>query len=128
MEIRTVRTAGAPAPAGHYSQAVIHNGLVYVSGQLSVDPETGEGLAVSIEGQTERALNNVAEVLKAAGSGLDRVLKVTIYVSDISQWSAVNETYARIMGDHRPARAVIPAGDLRHGLLVEIDAIAAAGG
>ena len=125
MEIKTVQTPGAPVPAGHYSQAVVHNGLVYVAGQLSIDPKTGEGLAGSVEEQTERALRNVAAILEAAGSGLDRVLKVTIYVSDVSLWGAVNETYARVMGGHRPARAVVPAGDLRHGLLVEIEAIAA---
>ena len=125
MEIKTVHTPAAPSPAGHYSQAVVHNGLVYVAGQLSIDPETGERLAGSVEEQTERALRNVAEILEAAGSGLGRVLKVTIYVSDVSLWGAVNETYTRVMGGHRPARAIVPVGDLRHGLLVEIDAIAA---
>ena len=128
MEIRTVQTLDAPAPAGHYSQAVVHNGLVYVAGQLSVDPKTGEMVAGPIEEQTERALGNVSQILRAAGSGLDRILKVTIYISDVSHWGAVNEAYARVMGDHRPARAVVPVGDLRHGLLVEIDAIAAAAG
>jgi 2-iminobutanoate/2-iminopropanoate deaminase len=127
MEIRTVKTPGAPAPAGHYSQAVVHSGLVYVAGQLSIDPQTGERRAGTIEEQTEQALSNISEVLKAAGSGLDRILKVTIYISDVSLWGAVNEVYARVMGGHRPARAVVPVGDLRHGLLVEIDAIAAAG-
>ena len=127
MDIKTVQTPDAPAPAGHYSQAVVHNGLVYVAGQLSIDPQTGERLAGTIEEQTERALSNVSAVLRAAGSGMDRVLKVTVYVSDISLWGAVNEVYARVMGEHRPARAVVPVGDLRHGLLVEIDAVAAAG-
>ena len=125
MEIRTVQTEDAPTPAGHYSQAVVYGGLVYVAGQLAIDPRTGERKLGSIEEQTEQALTNVAEILKAAGSDLSRVLKMTVYVADISLWGAVNETYARLLGEHRPARAVIPTRDLHHGFLVEIDAVAA---
>lgn len=125
MEIRTVHTQDAPSPAGHYSQAVVHGGLVYVAGQLAIDPLTGEKRLGSIEEQTEQALKNVGEILKAAGSDLGRVLKMTVYISDISLWSAVNEVYARVMGEHRPARAVIPVGALHHGFLIEIDAVAA---
>jgi 2-iminobutanoate/2-iminopropanoate deaminase len=125
MEIRTVYTPNAPTPGGHYSQAVVHNGLVYVAGQLSIDPRTGEKLLGSIEEQTEQALRNVAEILRAAGSDLGRVLKMTVYVSDISLWGAVNEVYARVLGEHWPARAVIPTRELHYGFLVEIDAIAA---
>ena len=125
MEIRTIQTPNAPAPGGPYSQAVVYNGLVYVAGQLSIDPRTGEKKLGSIEEQTEQALKNVAEILKAAGSDLSRVLKMTVYVSDINLWGAVNEVYARVMGMHRPARAVIPTGDLHYGFLIEVDAIAA---
>jgi 2-iminobutanoate/2-iminopropanoate deaminase len=125
MDIRTIQTPNAPAPAGHYSQAVVYNGLVYVAGQLSIDPRTGEKKLGSIEEQTEQALKNVAEILKAAGSDLSRVLKMTVYISDINLWGVVNEVYARIMAEHRPARAVIPTGDLHYGFLIEIDAIAA---
>jgi 2-iminobutanoate/2-iminopropanoate deaminase len=126
MEIKTINTQDAPTPAGHYSQAVVYNGLVFVSGQLSVDPRTGEKKIGSIEEQTEQALKNVGEILKAAGSDLSRVLKMTVYVSDIGLWGAVNEVYARVLGEHRPARAVIPTGELHHGFLIEIDAVAAA--
>lgn len=126
MEIKTIHTQDAPTPAGHYSQAVVYNGLVFVSGQLSVDPRTGEKRLGSIEEQTEQALKNVGEILKAAGSDLSRVLKMTVYVSDIGLWGAVNEVYARVLGEHRPARAVIPTGELHHGFLIEIDAVAAA--
>lgn len=126
MEIKTVHTQDAPTPAGHYSQAVVHNGLVFVSGQLSIDPQTGEKKIGSIEEQTEQALKNVGEILKAAGSDLSRVLKMTVYVSDIGLWDAVNKVYARVLGEHRPARAVIPTGELHHGFLIEIDAVAAA--
>ncbi|MGH9882271.1 MAG: RidA family protein [Pyrinomonadaceae bacterium] len=125
MQIRTVSTPNAPSPAGHYSQAVVYNGLVFVSGQLSVDPQTGEKRLGSIEEQTEQALKNVAEILKAAGSDLSRVLKMTVYITDINLWSAVNAVYARLLGEHRPARAVIPTGELHYGFLIEIEAIAA---
>jgi 2-iminobutanoate/2-iminopropanoate deaminase len=125
MDIELIHTSNAPSPAGHYSQAVVHNGLVYVAGQLSIDPQTGEKKLGSIEEQTEQTLNNVGEILRAAGSDLSRVLKMTVYISDINLWGAVNEVYARIMGAHRPARAVIPTRELHYGFLIEIDAIAA---
>ncbi|HEY0378340.1 MAG TPA: Rid family detoxifying hydrolase [Pyrinomonadaceae bacterium] len=125
MEITYVHTQNAPAPAGHYSQAVIYNGLVFVAGQLAIDPRTGEKKLSSIEEQTEQALKSVGEILKAAGSDLSRVLKMTVYISDIGLWGRVNEVYARVMGEHRPARAVIPTRELHHGFLIEIDAVAA---
>lgn len=124
-EIRYIRTTDAPIPAGHYSQATVHDGVVYVAGQLAIDPATGERKLGSIEEQTERTLRNVEAVLKAAGSDFSRVLKMTVYVADIELWGAVNATYARILGDHKPARAIVPTKDLHHGFLVEIDAIAA---
>src|SRR5918997_1644629 len=125
MEITYVHTPDAPAPAGHYSQAVVYNGLVFVAGQLAIDPRTGEKRLGSIEGQTEQVLKNVGEILKAADSDLSRVLKMTMYISDINLWGAVNEVYARVMGEHRPARAVIPTRELHHGFLIEVDAVAA---
>jgi 2-iminobutanoate/2-iminopropanoate deaminase len=126
MEITHVHTEDAPTPGGHYSQAVVYNGLVFVAGQLSIDPRTGEKMLGSIEEQTEQALKNVAAILKAANSDLSRVLKMTVYVSDIDLWGRVNEVYARVLGENRPARAVIPTGDLHYGFLIEIDAVAAA--
>lgn len=124
-DIHLLQTPDAPTPAGHYSQAVVHNGLVYVAGQLPIDPVTGEKLPGTIEEQTERTLRNVEAILKAANSDLSRVLKMTVYVSDISQWGAVNTVYARILGEHRPARAIVPVKELHYGFLLEIDAIAA---
>jgi 2-iminobutanoate/2-iminopropanoate deaminase len=124
-EIRCITTPDAPLPAGHYSQATVHDGVVYVAGQLAIDPATGDKRLGSIEEQTERALRNLEAILTAAGSGLDRLLKVTVYISDIALWAAVNAVYARILGAHRPARAIVPTKDLHHGFLVEIDAIAA---
>lgn len=126
MEIKTIQTQNAPAPGGHYSQAVVYGGLVFVSGQLSIDPKTGGKKPGSIEEQTEQTLNNISEILKAADSDLSRVLKMTLYISDIELWGAVNEVYARVMGEHRPARAVIPTKELHYGFLIEIEAVAAA--
>jgi 2-iminobutanoate/2-iminopropanoate deaminase len=120
-----ISTPNAPQPAGHYAQAIVHNGLVYVSGQLAVDPATGEKKLGSIEEQTEQALQNVAAILQAAGSDLGRVLKTTVYVSDIGLWGRVNAVYATVFGDHRPARAVVPTRELHYGFQVEIEAIAA---
>jgi 2-iminobutanoate/2-iminopropanoate deaminase len=128
MEIRPVQTPNAPEPAGHYSQAIIYGGIVYVSGQLAIDPQTGEKQLGSIEAQTEQTLKNVGEVLKACDSDLGRVLKMTIYISDMGLWGAVNSVYARVMGAHRPARAVVPVKDLHHGFQIEIEAIAATRG
>lgn len=123
--MRAISTPDAPTPAGHYSQAIVHQGLVYVAGQLAIDPRDRERPVGPIGEQTEQAMRNVAAILEAAGSGLDRVLQMTIYVSDISLWGEVNEVYARIMGDHRPARAIVPTRDLHHGYQIEIQAIAA---
>jgi 2-iminobutanoate/2-iminopropanoate deaminase len=125
MEIKPVLTPNAPPPGGHYSQAVVYNGLVYVSGQIAIDPETGEKQLGSIEAQTEQTLKNVSEILKACDSDLSRVLKMTIYVSDMDLWDAVNSVYARVMGEHRPARAIVPVKDLHYGFQIEIEAIAA---
>lgn len=124
MDIKRITTADAPKPAGHYSQATVCNGLVFVAGQLSIDPATGAYKTGTIEEQTELALNNVHAILQAAGSDWSRVLKMTVYVADINLWDAVNQVYARILGEHKPARAVIPTGALHHGFLIEIDAVA----
>jgi 2-iminobutanoate/2-iminopropanoate deaminase len=125
MEIKSVLTPNAPRPAGHYSQAIVHQGLVYVAGQLPIDPATGEKKLGPIEIQAEQVLANISAILHAAGSGLDRVLKMTIYISDINLWGKVNEVYARMLGDHRPARAVVPVNELHYGFQIEIEAIAA---
>ena len=125
MEIKRIKTPNAPTPAGHYSQATVYNGLVFVAGQLSIDPATGEHKTGSIEEQTELALSNVHAILRAAGSDWSRVLKMNISVADINLWEAVNKIYSRVLGENRPARAVIPTGPLHHGFLIEIEAVAA---
>lgn len=123
-EIRSVLTDQAPAPAGHYSQAVVHGGLAYVSGQLPFAPGDRERHLGTVAQQAEQALGNVAAILEAAGSGLDRVLQMTIYLSDGDYWKVVNEVYSRVMGEHRPARAVVPVSPLHYGAALEIQAIA----
>lgn len=122
--MHTILTPEAPVPAGHYSQAIVYNGLVYVAGQVPIDPQHPQAPPGSIEAQTEQTLRNVEAILKAAGSSLDRVLQMTVYITDISLWGAVNATYARILGDHRPARAIVPVKDLHYGYQIEIQAIA----
>lgn len=125
--MKFVSTPDAPSPAGHYSQAVVHGDLIFVAGQLPIDPTDPSRAPGSITEQTELALANVAAILRAAGSGLDRVVQMTVYITDVTLWGEVNAVYSRMMGDHRPARAVVPAGELRHGMMIEIQAIAAAG-
>ncbi len=123
--MQSIQTDRAPKPAGHYSQAIVHGGLVFVSGQVSIDPATGEKVVGPIVVQTERTLRNLEAVLQAAGSGLDKVLKVTVFIPDIALWGTVNEVYGRVFGDHRPSRSVVPIRDLAHGYLIEIEAVAA---
>jgi 2-iminobutanoate/2-iminopropanoate deaminase len=116
-----------PTPKGHYTPGIAANGMVFVSGQLPMDPATGEIVPGGITAQTERALRNVELVLEAAGSSLDRVVQMTIYIPDGELWGGVNAVYARVMGSHRPARAVVPVSPLHYGALIEIQAIALAG-
>jgi 2-iminobutanoate/2-iminopropanoate deaminase len=120
-----VRVEGIPEPKGHYSPAVVHNGLIFVSGQLPMNHATGEVETGSIEKQTEVALRNVETILQAAGSDLNHVVQFTIYVSEMDDWDKVNEVYKRILGEHKPARAIVPVKTLHFGTQIEIQAIAA---
>jgi len=122
--IRSIQVRGTRPPAGHYSQAIVHDGLVYVSGQLPIDLATGTPVAGPVEAQTELVLDNLRRILEAAGSGLDRLLQITIYLASIDHWPAVNATYARILGNHRPARAVVPVPNLHFDAVLEVQAIA----
>ena len=123
--MRTIRTDDAPSPAGHYAQGIAHGGVVHVAGMLPKDPNWPDAPHGTVEDQVERAMRNVEAVLRAADSGLDQLLSVTIYVTDIGLWPRVNATYARILGDHRPARTVVPVPQLGGGYLVEIQAVGA---
>ena len=124
-DITYIQTPNAPTPGGHYSQAVLHNGCLYVAGQLAIDPASGKPVAGEIEEQAELVLRNLQAILQAAGSDLNRLLKVTVYISDIALWGRFNVVYVRMMGAAKPARAVVPVNDLRYGCVIEIEAIAA---
>jgi 2-iminobutanoate/2-iminopropanoate deaminase len=125
--VKHIFLPNTPPPVGHYSPGVIHGGFVFVSGQLPMKPGTTEHVIGTIEEQTEQCLRNVEAVLKASGSSLDQVVQMTVYVADGDMWSRVNATYAKVMGSHKPARAVVPVKDLHFGYQIEIQAIAVAG-
>ena len=120
-----VSSPGAPTARGHYSQAVVHNGMVYVAGQLPIVPGAPDARLVSFEDQASRVIDNVAAILAEAGSGLDLIVKATVYIADVSQWPAFNSIYAERLAGHKPARTVVPVSGLHYGYLVEMDAIAA---
>ena len=126
--MQLVQPAEMPVPKGHYTPGIVANGLVFVSGQLPTDPATGALVGTTAEEQTERALRNTELVLRAAGSSLDRVVQMTIYIPDGELWGAVNTAYSRVMGSHRPTRAIVPVSPLHYGALIEIQAVALAGG
>ena len=123
--MKVIQPPDQPTPKGHYSPGIEHNGVIYVSGQLPMNLVTREPFVGDIETQTELALRNVETILLAANSDLNHVLQMTIYISEMDDWGKVNEVYARIMGEHRPARAIVPVKDLHFGTQIEIQAIAA---
>ena len=123
--MKTIISNDAPLPAGHYSQAIVHQDLVYVSGQLPINPKIANKHVGSIEDQTKQALHNLETILKSAKSDKNHVLKVTVYISDIALWDRVNSVYADFFEDHRPARTIVPTRELHFGYQIEIDAISA---
>jgi 2-iminobutanoate/2-iminopropanoate deaminase len=128
-EKSVVRTEAAPAPfqGAPYSQAISAGGLVFVSGQLALRPDHAEIVGDSIGEQTEQVFANLRAILEAAGSGLDRLVKTTVYLADLGDFAGMNEVYARHVGDAPPARATIEVAALPSGAKVEIEAIALAG-
>jgi len=126
--MKAISTANAPIPAGHYSQAVVYGGVVYVAGMLGIDPQNPDAHPGDAAQQTRQALANVSAVLEAAGSDLTRVVRMMVYVSGHDLWGDVNTAYAEAMGDHRPARAIVPVQSFREPFVVEIVATAALGG
>ena len=126
MKKEIVSTKDAPAAIGPYSQAIKAADLVFISGQIPLDPASGEIAGDSIEAQTERVIKNLEAVLNAAGSGLDKVIKTTIYLTDLSDFAVVNEIYGSYFNDAPPARATVEVSGLPKGVKVEIDAIALA--
>lgn len=123
-DICLIEPTGTAAPGGHYSHGVGYGDLLFVSGQLGIRQDGSHTADDIFEVQARQALQNMLAVLDAAGSGPQDVLKVTVYIVDVANWPRLNKVYAEVMGDARPARAVVPVPALHYGYLVEIDAIA----
>ena len=124
MKMIDVDSEAKKKSKAHYSAAVVHEDIVYVSGQLPMNPETGLPVEGAIEEQTRVALQNLLDVLLLAGSSKEKVLRTTAYIPDVSMWGKVNEVYAEFFGNHKPARTVVPSTALHFGCLIEIDAVA----
>lgn len=121
---KIINTQNAPSAIGPYSQAVEYNGMIYVSGQLPINPQTGEFEGCDIVSQTEQSIENIKAILESAGSSLDNVLKSTIYLANISDFSAMNDVYSKYFKTECPARAAFEVANLPKGALVEIEVVA----
>jgi len=121
---KTVATDDAPKAIGPYSQAVIHEGTIYLSGQIPLDPVTGQVVEGDVAAQTERVLDNIKAVLAACGSSLDLVLKTTVFLKDMAEFSKFNEVYGRYFPENPPARSTVEVARLPRDVRVEIDVIA----
>ena len=125
MDLRATRTDRAPAPVGPYNQAIVAGDFVFCAGQIALDPATNELVGgADIRAQTRRVLDNLAAVLVESGSGLDRVTKTTVFLTDLTDFAAMNEVYGERFGSHRPARSTVPVSQLPRGAKVEIECIA----
>jgi 2-iminobutanoate/2-iminopropanoate deaminase len=122
-----IETEHAPQAIGPYSQAVVANGFVFASGQIPIDPATGQFVEGGIVEQTEQVLRNVSNLLEAAGTGLARVVKTTVFLADMNDFAAMNEMYARFFGAEPPARSTVQAARLPRDARVEIEVVALAG-
>jgi len=127
IALGTVVTENAPQAIGPYSQAVVVDGMVYTAGQIALDPKTGAMVGKTTAEQAEQMLKNLGAILEAAGSGLDQVVKTTVYLADMADFSAMNEVYAKYFSTHKPARSTIQAAGLPKAARVEMDAIARVG-
>ena len=123
--MKQVSTSDAPAAIGPYSQGIVSGGFLFSAGQIAIDPATGQIVEGGITAQTERVMSNLLAVLQSAGLGWNDVVKTTVYLHDMADFPTVNEIYARMMGDARPARSTVQVSALPRGGLVEIDLIAA---
>ena len=121
-----ISTDRAPKALGPYRQAIHANGFVFCSGQIPIDPAAGAVVATTVEDQTRQAIINLRQVLEAAGSGLDKVVKTTVFISDMNDFAAVNGVYAELFGDAKPARSCVQVARLPKDVKIEIEAIAVA--
>jgi 2-iminobutanoate/2-iminopropanoate deaminase len=124
---KIISTPDAPKAIGPYSQAIVANGFVFVSGQVAIDPATQQVISGDVAAQTDRVLNNLAAILKAAGSGLERVVRSTVFLKNIGDFAAMNEVYGKYFTSAPPARSTVEVARLPKDVLVEIDVIALAG-
>jgi len=124
MKTDIVNTYDAPLPAGHYSQAIVAGNMIFVSGQIPVTPLTGDKIPGSIGEQTYQALQNLLNIVKAAGGDLHTIVKTTIFITDINNWEEINRVYADFFGSTQPARSIVQVSNLYHGAKIEIEAIA----
>jgi 2-iminobutanoate/2-iminopropanoate deaminase len=124
LPLKQVQTANAPQAIGPYSQGIIAGGFLFTAGQIAIDPSSGQVVAGDVKEQTERVLANLSAVLGAAGASWRHVVKTTVFLHDMNDFPAVNEIYARVLGEARPARSTVQVAGLPRGVLVEIDAIA----
>ena len=124
MSKDVISTPHAPAAIGPYSQAVRSGNLLFLSGQIPLDPATGQIIAGDIAAQTERVLKNLAAILEAAGSGLNKALKTTVYLKDLSEFGKMNEVYGKFFGEKPPARATVEVSRLPRDVAIEIDLVA----
>lgn len=124
MSIDVISTPHAPAAIGPYSQAARSGNLLFLSGQIPLDPATGQFIAGDIAAQTERVLKNLAAILEAAGSGLNKVLKTTVYLKDLAEFGRMNEVYGKFFGEKPPARATVEVARLPRDAAIEIDLVA----
>lgn len=125
MPKKHITSADAPKPIGPYSQGVISGGLLFVSGQIAIDPATGELISGDVTAQTERVLKNLLAVLKEAKMGPENIVKTTVFLASMADYPKMNEVYAKFLGKEPPARSTVEAGGLPKGAKVEIDLIAA---
>jgi reactive intermediate/imine deaminase len=123
--MKPIDTSGAPPARGHYAQAIEHAGVIYVAGQLPIDPRAPERRVEAFEAQARQVIANVVAIVEAAGGARETIVRTTVYIADIAHWPAFNAVYAELLGAHRPARTVVPVPQLHYGYLVEMDAIAA---
>lgn len=128
MSLENVSTSDAPRAIGPYSQAIVADGWVFCSGQIALDPASGEVVAGDVSAQTERVMANLAAVLAAAGASLATVVKTTVFLTDMADFAAMNEVYGRWLGEHRPARATVAVAGLPRGVRVEIECVARVAG
>jgi 2-iminobutanoate/2-iminopropanoate deaminase len=124
LSLRTVHTDQAPAAIGPYSQGIVANGFLYTAGQIALDPGSGQVVAGDVVAQTEQVFRNLAAILGTVGCSWQDVVKATVFLMDMRDFPKVNDVYARVMGDARPARSTVQVAGLPRGVLVEIDVIA----